>query len=231
MSIGCVLLMKEIKKLPCFLYSSSFLATNVKLEGNRRGGGQHHSAEKPYALLSALKGEDVAGIFGQTHKKVTGTESSVNQPKERGFDSAAFSFQLLARCFIWGIELRLSPWPHTSDTEADLPVSFSHGEWEQVILFGSAALKNKHGSTGIQTAEIPHKMCLLHTVPKPCSQSSFELRSTHFYSCSEQPPSPRQTTAGEQGQRICPTAPLPGPYSLSYEWINHHIQISMYVQM
>lgn len=93
MSIGCVLLMKESKKLPCFLYSSTFLAAHVKLEGSRGGRGQHGSAEKPSALT--LKREDIAGIFGQTHKKVTGTESSVNQPKETGFDSAAFLFNCL----------------------------------------------------------------------------------------------------------------------------------------
>jgi len=33
---------------------------------------------------------------------------------------------------------------------------------------------------GIQTVEIPHKMCLFHTLPKPCSQVSFELRDIHF---------------------------------------------------
>jgi len=46
--------MEEIEKLPHFLDSSSFLAAKVKLGGRRGCGGQHHNAEKSYALLYAL---------------------------------------------------------------------------------------------------------------------------------------------------------------------------------
>lgn len=76
-----------------------FLVSKGGIGGEEGGEGQHHSSRE--AICSALcfifniKREDSAGLFGQTHRKVMGSESSVNQPKETGFDSAMFLLNCL----------------------------------------------------------------------------------------------------------------------------------------
>lgn len=92
MSMGCVSLMEEIKKLPCFLDFSSFLAAKVKLGGRKGRVGREDTAPQcREALCSTLcftfnvKREHVARIFGQTHKKVMGTVFYVNPYKRNRF--------------------------------------------------------------------------------------------------------------------------------------------------
>lgn len=87
------------------------------------------------------------------------------------------------------------------------------------MLFQSAALGKKHISTGIHTAEIPNKMCLLQISPKACSQAGFEFGVTPFYTCPEQPSSPKKQH-GTEDESTGPATPLPGGYSLSYTSIN-----------
>lgn len=121
------------------------------------------------------------------------------------------TLKLLTRSFIWGTKLRPC-------RAAVVTSSISHGGRE-IILFQSAALGKKHISTGIHTAEIPNKMCLLQISPKACSQAGFEFGVTPFYTCSEQPSSPKKQH-GTEDESTGPATPLPGGYSLSYTSIN-----------
>lgn len=178
MSMGYVSSMEESKKLPCFLDSSS--SWQQKWKSGRRFGTTPQCRECICSTLCftfKVNGENIAGIFGWTHKKVMDTESSVNQPKETCFDNATLLLNCLPGALFAERSLSLTSY-FWQRIVAIVPISISHGEREQIILFESAALKNKHGSTGIEKVEFPHKMCLPHTLPNPVARPALILELT-----------------------------------------------------